>query len=66
MSPAAPPAQRAAGRRGGGGKGGKKGKAKRSLKPPTVQGGTSHCLGQSFAEMFDIEFETVRGGMAKV
>jgi prolyl-tRNA synthetase len=27
-----------------------------------IQGATSHCLGQSFAKMFDIKFETETGG----
>ena len=26
-----------------------------------VQGGTSHCLGQNFSKMFDIQFETTEG-----
>ncbi|KAJ7521567.1 hypothetical protein O6H91_19G060100 [Diphasiastrum complanatum] len=31
-----------------------------------VQGGTSHCLGQNFAEMFDISFEDEKGERKKV
>ena len=31
-----------------------------------VQGGTSHCLGQSFAKMFNIEFETMNKTNAMV
>lgn len=31
-----------------------------------VQGGTSHCLGQSFANMFNIDFESENGTQSKV
>ncbi|XP_059640626.1 proline--tRNA ligase, cytoplasmic-like isoform X1 [Cornus florida] len=31
-----------------------------------IQGATSHCLGQNFAKMFDIDFENEKGERAKV
>ncbi|KAI0511586.1 hypothetical protein KFK09_012216 [Dendrobium nobile] len=31
-----------------------------------IQGATSHCLGQNFAKMFDIDFENEKGEKAKV
>lgn len=31
-----------------------------------IQGATSHCLGQNFAKMFEIDFENEKGEKAKV